>query len=202
MSDISEAASLLGQLGGKAGTGQSKARSSEMARRGSTVRWAQRHMTMEEKFWARVSKAGPDECWEWTGSKLNCGYGIWKFKRSKGGFILGHRYSWELENGPVPEGLLVCHHCDNRGCVNPKHLFAGTYYANTMDAVKKGRWNAPRGMRQPLCKLTDDEVREIRKLFADRKMGRGELAIKYKVSRTHINRIIRRDFPCGRPHVA
>ena len=106
----------------------------------------------EERFWPKVDKRGPDECWPWTASRNVTGYG--KFSvGGKGGWINASRAAWGFANGaPAPEGMLVCHRCDNPPCCNPAHLFLGTPKDNMRDMIAKGRqdWsNAPRGDRHP-----------------------------------------------------
>lgn len=95
------------------------------------------------RLWSKVEKG--DGCWVWTGTVNSDGYGqLWTNHRH----TKVHRLAWELKNGPIPAGLFVCHHCDNRRCVRPEHLFLGTNRDNMKDAGAKGRfqhqrWTAP-----------------------------------------------------------
>lgn len=90
---------------------------------------------IEDRFWThiRVTEAG---CWEWTGKRRANGYGLTSINRRD---VRAHRMAWTLSQGPIPDGLCVCHHCDNPPCVNPAHLFLGTKGDNLRDMCAKGR---------------------------------------------------------------
>lgn len=123
-------------------------------------------------------------CWEWSGDRHPAGYG---YITRKGNGIrrrtVAHRVSWEMFVGPIPAGLLVCHHCDNPPCVNPEHLFIGTNADNRRDSVNKGRHGhgACRGDAHPFAKLDENKVREIRALRAAGVVG-SRLAERFGVS--------------------
>ena len=92
----------------------------------------------EERFWRHVDKAG--DCWLWTKAVDSRGYGRFGLKGANaGGWVLAHRYAFQLTRGPIPDGMHVCHTCDVRNCVNPDHLFLGTALDNMRDMIAKGR---------------------------------------------------------------
>ena len=128
---------------------------------------------INQRFWSNVDKSG--DCWLWQGLVLNSGYGQFY---AAGKRYRAHRYSWILAHGPIPEGLSVCHTCDNPLCVNPDHLWLGTTLANQLDAVRKGRkasgiksgaYTHPeqvqRGETHPSAKLTEADVLYLRRIW-------------------------------------
>jgi hypothetical protein len=145
---------------------------------------------IEERFWENVEKT--DMCWLWIGAKAKNGYGVLQ-NRIKGKLETAHRISWQLHFGPIPANLFVCHHCDVRHCVNPKHLFLGTARHNIKDASLKGRLNGRnvgRGERQGSHKLTEDNVRLIR----DMKGSYRAIARQFDISHQAVSYIKRRQW--------
>lgn len=100
--------------------------------------------TLRERFYEQVNKS--DGCWEWEGQRSEKGYGVFEeFHEGRRYRMRAHRLSYALENGPIPKGMLVCHHCDNPACVRPDHLFLGTHQDNANDRDAKGRGAYPKG---------------------------------------------------------
>ncbi len=136
----------------------------------------------EQRFWAKVKK-GP-RCWEWIGALTNNNKGMGYGRiASNGKYHLAHRLSYEMKYGPIPDGLCVCHTCDNRKCVRPGHLFLGTYKDNMVDCCAKGR--LAKGSKAGKAKLTEQQVTVIRK---DKRLYK-EIAKEYKVDRSIISKI-------------
>ncbi len=138
------------------------------------------------RFWQRVNKT--DGCWLWIGLIGTRGYGKIGAGGVRGPTLLAHRVSWELHFGPIPDGMFVCHHCDNPACVRPDHLFLGKPRDNTADMFAKGRANPPRGEACPWSRLTAQQVGEIR---GRRGESPKKLATEYGVSVGAITGIFR-----------
>ena len=145
------------------------------------------------RFWKRVNKGL--NCWQWLGCIVDGGYGQ---IRVDGKMLRTHRVSWEIENGPIPDNLVVCHKCDNPPCVCPEHLFLGTIADNNRDCIEKGRgaWAMSResmvcGERSPHAKLHDEDVRRIRTMHRSG-MSCVAIAKHYPVHPATISKITRR----------
>ena len=128
------------------------------------------------EFLDRVKTVGKSECWEWQGGIGKDGYGVvWLL----GAQFRAHRIAYLLENGGIPDGALICHHCDNPKCCNPSHLYAGTTVENRRDCIRRGRVRIPCGEERRDAKLTELAVREIR---ACKNFSAALLARQYGVS--------------------
>jgi hypothetical protein len=138
--------------------------------------------SLEEKLWSKVVKLGEDECWEWSGPIQPNGYGQTNYNYKR---FYVHRVSYEIHFGKIPNGLLVCHKCDNRKCVNPNHLFLGTYLDNSHDMVRKGRAVNPVWA----AKITRKDAEDLREL---NKIGFCVefLAERYSLDKSTIRNII------------
>lgn len=152
-----------------------------------------------ERFWNKVDKTG--DCWLWTAYTNDKGYGTISMGGRKGSVLLAHRVAWELEHGPVPEGLRVLHKCDTPACVRHDHLFLGTQLDNMRDMMAKGR----RGLTGPkvgsnidrshqvgkaqklLKKITLEQFHQLKSEIGT--MSQEKLAKKYGVSQNLVSHI-------------
>lgn len=147
--------------------------------------------SVEERFWSRVHMRGPDECWEWQGFRNPRGYGITRGFASR----LAHRAAWELKHGSVPDGMCICHRCDNRACCKPDHLFVGTPSENVadMDAkLRRGVYRPGRGARHHRAVLTEQQARDIRANYALCRVSMSALAQRYGCSLQTISNVVHR----------
>lgn len=97
-----------------------------------------------QRFWYYVRINDESGCWEWTGGKNNRGYGLFKVDSK---MVATHRFAYEMMVSDIPDGIFVCHKCDNPPCCNPAHLFLGTRSDNVQDCLSKGRFSAPKQYR-------------------------------------------------------
>ena len=142
------------------------------------------------RFWEKVDKRGPSECWEWLGAKQRSGHGVLRHIGNKN--IRAHRLSYEIYYQVDPGEMFVCHVCDNPPCVNPAHLFLGTSMDNVEDAMKKGRMSRPPrhlGEKHPLSILKERDVKKIRALISKR-VSHSTVANRFGVHKSTIADII------------
>lgn len=138
------------------------------------------------RFWSKVSVTQrPESCWEWQGARHGKGYG---HIRISGKVEKAHRIAYEIAVGPIPDGMHVCHACDNPPCCNPKHLWLGTNEDNLLDRQSKRRH--AHGVRHSRARLTEDEVREI---VAIDGISHSRIAEMFGISKTTVSHI-----KCGR----
>lgn len=151
------------------------------------------------RFWKKVNKNGPrpdqsiahyknlSNCWSWGGSINTRGYGQMSIKRKQPG---AHRVCWIIHHGQLPKEFIVMHRCDNPACVNPDHLFIGTQAQNMTDKAKKKRGNAPSGELNGKTKLSISQVDIIRTIYNTGVFTRKELAERFSISKSHLQRIV------------
>jgi hypothetical protein len=146
------------------------------------------NQSQNDRFNKYVQKT--DNCWEWTGGTFDGRYGQFRVGKRK---VKAHRYAWAMAGRELPPEKILCHKCDNERCVNPDHLFVGTYKDNSEDREAKGRGSgnryAKRGMKgqaNPASKITDAEAQSIYSEYAHGGVTKTELSIKYNISLSQV----------------
>jgi len=134
-------------------------------------------VSSEARFWKSVEKT--NYCWIWIKQKNRRGYGKFSLKNKT---IAAHKYSYELVKGAVPDGLYVCHKCNNPSCVNPDHLYAGTNSQNTLDSVVSGTHRT--------AKLNFEMAQQIRKIYAGGGVTQKQIGEKYGVGGDIVSEIV------------
>lgn len=134
---------------------------------------------------SHTDKSG--DCWLWVGGRNAKGYGVCKIL----GENFAHRAAWVNNNGPIPQGMFVCHRCDTPSCVNPSHLFLGTPKDNSQDMVAKGRVARQRGDLSGMAKVTDVEVAQMRALYDKGIASQSDIAAGYGIHSSQVSRIVR-----------
>jgi hypothetical protein len=148
------------------------------------LKWA----PLAERFWANIDKRGHDECWGWKAHTNDAGYGMLGLGNKS---VRAHRFSYELHYGPIPNGLHVCHKCDNPPCCNPAHLFLGDDIANIQDKVEKGRARRPQGKGRGYSAFTNEQAQELREQFERANVSMRKFAQMHNVNRATMRNIIR-----------
>lgn len=147
-----------------------------------------------ERFWSKVDKLGPEDCWPWVACVDEGGYGIFHltFAVPKQLTYNAHRVSYFLAHHNLPNNLCVCHKCDNRKCVNPSHLFLGTYVDNNLDRDIKMRGRCERGQTHGMAKLCEAQVQEIRIMRTNSSARLIDIAKAFGVSKQCVESIVYR----------
>lgn len=138
-----------------------------------------------EDVWKHINQVFPELCWEWTGSTCRGNYGEMNINWVK---YKVHRIVYELIYGPIPEGLFVMHQCNNPLCCNPNHLKLGTQKDNMEYKVLCCRQPMEKNVHN--CKLTNDQILEIRQRYINGECNQSKLAKEYGVVHQHMSRII------------
>jgi len=135
------------------------------------------------RFWRYVQVG--DSCWPWLGNRMVGRCGGYGRIYVAGKLLKAHRVSYEIHFGPIPDGMYVCHHCDNRPCVNPAHLFVGTHADNMADMGRKGCTSVRYGENNAKAKVRREDVAVIR----TSKETYRQLAERYGISTQQVYRI-------------
>jgi hypothetical protein len=155
------------------------------------------------RFWSKVERKGPNECWLWKAGRFKRGYGLFYLHRK---LQKAHRASFQIHHGEIPPGKCVCHTCDNPLCVNPAHLWIGSVAENNKDRSIKGRSATgdrsgarthihlvPRGERAAHAKVTASDVIEIRRRYNEGGVSQKSLGDEFGITQSVVSKIILRE---------
>ena len=146
-------------------------------------------------FWNKVAVTADDnQCWLWLARCNKQGYGLFRIFNN---MVSSHRVAWMYPDYVIPDGMFILHSCDNPSCCNPKHLFLGTHQDNMEDMKRKGRQKSIKGQLHKGAKLSDDQVIEIRNLYATGTISQEKLGYRFGISQVHIGRIVNHIFRKG-----
>lgn len=137
-------------------------------------------------FWRKV-RVDPDGCWTWTAAANKDGYGV--FQIGRGNQQMAHRTAYRLYTGVEPGKRLVCHTCDNPGCVRKEHLFLGTPRDNMVDKTLKGRQHRPAGTKNGMWRLSDETIAKVHEMKAAGHLQRW-IARNLLISEGHVSAIV------------
>lgn len=140
--------------------------------------------TLLQRFEGKYKVCEKTGCWIWTGFRKNA-YGGLKYKTK---YLYAHRASYEAHISEIPDGMVVCHSCDNPLCVNPEHLWLGTQQDNIADRQEKRRHRVAKGAEHYLSKLDAETVGEIKRLLRDGVKQR-DIARQFDLAESTISRI-------------
>lgn len=146
--------------------------------------------SLENRFWSKVEKRSPDECWPWIGYMDRDGYGKIRinFKTHPSTIWGAHRVAYLIHHGEIRNDLFCCHVCDQPSCCNWRHLFMGTNQENIRDASMKGRM--ANGARHVRAKLSSDQIIEMRMRYGEGSISTRKLASEFGIGKTEAHRII------------
>jgi len=143
-------------------------------------------MSLDNRFWEKVDKGSNNECWNWLASQNGHGYG--QICDGFCGIVSAHRISWEIHFGPIPEGKLVLHKCDNKRCVNPNHLYLGTQSDNRRDAVLRNSKCSGKNIKT--SNFYEGEAWLMKRLYRSKKFTQKQISKMFRCNQATISHIV------------
>jgi hypothetical protein len=141
-----------------------------------------------DRYLEKVDRRGPDDCWEWTAARFDKGYGAFRLGDKQ---MKAHRFGYEAQVGPIPEGQYVLHRCDNPPCQNPAHWFLGTHKDNAVDRQSKGRGAiGERNGGRVVARYAAGTIREMR-LAALAGEKQADIAARFGTDQAYVSQVVR-----------